>query len=243
MFTKSINKLIFKFLWSGKTQTINRATLFLPKDRGDLGITDLEIRLPALQLKRLQSITSPLIEEKWIYFARYWIGRKLSKVHPSWSFLGANNTPHFDLLKPSPLPKFYQLFSECLDKLKTNIDDLQKESFTTKAIYTTLEQQRNVRPSAESRWSALGRIVASWASVWNSCFDDLSLGLENDIILISHWVVKTGMYLKYKLNMTTVNEFCTICNASENIEHLFKLYSHCAHLEALFSPAEESAPF
>ena len=53
------------------------------KDKGGLGITDLEIKLSALHLKRLQSITSLLIEEKWVYFARYWIGRKLSKVHPS----------------------------------------------------------------------------------------------------------------------------------------------------------------
>ena len=59
---QSINKLIFNFLWSGKTLSINRATLFLPKDRGSVGITDLEIKLPALQLKQLQSITSPLFE-------------------------------------------------------------------------------------------------------------------------------------------------------------------------------------
>ena len=101
----SINKLIFSFLWSGKTEMINQATLFLPGDRGGLGITDLEIKLPALQLKWLQSITSPLTEEKWIFLARYWIGRKLNKVHPLWSFLRANNTTHFDLLTPPPPPR------------------------------------------------------------------------------------------------------------------------------------------
>ena len=78
---QSINKLIFNFLWSGKTQSINRATLFLPRDRGGLGSTYLEIKLPEMG------------KEKWVYFAHYWIGRKLSKVHPSWSFLGANK-PH-----------------------------------------------------------------------------------------------------------------------------------------------------
>ena len=96
---QSINKLIFDFLWSGKTESINRATLFFPKDRGGPGITDLEIKLPALQLKQLQSIMSPLFEEKWVYFARYWIRQKLSKVHSLWTFLGADNKPHFDLLK------------------------------------------------------------------------------------------------------------------------------------------------
>ena len=56
---QSINTLIFKCLWSGKTVAINRATLFLSKDRGGLGITDLEIKLPARQLKWLKSTTSP----------------------------------------------------------------------------------------------------------------------------------------------------------------------------------------
>ena len=33
-----INKIIFSFLWSGKTEMINRVTLFFPRDRGGLGI-------------------------------------------------------------------------------------------------------------------------------------------------------------------------------------------------------------
>ena len=107
---QSINKLIFELLWSGKTKSINRAILFLPKDREGLGITDLEIKLTTLQLKRLQSSGSPPIDEKWVYFARYWIGQKLSKVHPSWSFLGANNKPHFDLLKSPNSTSFFQNF-------------------------------------------------------------------------------------------------------------------------------------
>ena len=137
---QSVNKIIFNFLWSAKTESINRATLLLPRDRGGLGITDLGIKLPALQLKQLQSITSPRTEGKWVYLARYCIGRKLSKIHPSLSFLGHNGKPHFDLLKPSP--KFYQLFHESLIKLKHNIGDLQKEHFTPEVIYTALEQQK-----------------------------------------------------------------------------------------------------
>ena len=153
--------------------------MVLPKDRGGLGITDLEIKLPALQLKWLQSITSPLIEEKWVYFTCYWIGRKLSRVHPSWSFLGANNKPHFDLLT-TPL-EFYHSFLEHLGKLKSNIEILQKEKFTTKAIYTILEQQKNARLRAETCWGTEGHNVASWAVVWRSCFESPSLGRENDI--------------------------------------------------------------
>ena len=136
----------------------NRTTLTLPKDRSGLGITDLQIKLPVFHLKLLQSITSPLIEAKWVYFVRYWIGRKLSRILPEWSFLGANNKPHFHLLRT--LLAFCCSFLEHLGKQKPNIEALQKEKFTTKTIYTILEQQKTVRPRAESRWSALGHNVA-----------------------------------------------------------------------------------
>ena len=113
---------------------------------------------------------SPIIKEKCIYFACSWIDRKLNKVHPLWSFLGANDKPHSDLLKslppPPPPPKkiyIYQFFSEFVDKLNPNIENLQKDKFTTKVIYTILEQQKNVRPRAGSRWGALGHKVTSWA--------------------------------------------------------------------------------
>ena len=63
--------------------------------------------------------------------------------------------------------------------------------------------------------------MASWAVVWNSCFDSPWLGRENISSLISHRVVKAGMCLKYTWNMTTGNEFCTICNATGDNGHLF----------------------
>ena len=58
--------------------------------------------------------------------------------------------------------------------------------------------------------------------MWRSCFDGPSLGHENDVTyLITHRVTKTRLYLKYTWNMPSVNERCTICNAPEDIEHLF----------------------
>ena len=158
---------------------------------------------------------------KLVYFARYWIGRKLSRINPAWSSSGANNKPHCDLLKTPPA--FYRSFLEHLRKLKPNIETLQKEKFTTKTICTILEQRKKVKPRAEACWSTLGHNIASWAAVWRSCFDGQSLGRENDIsFLITHRVIKTGLYLKYTWNMTTFNELCTICNVPEDIEHVFK---------------------
>ena len=64
--------------------------------------------------------------------------------------------------------------------------------------------------------------MALWPAVWRFCFDSSSLGREDDVTyLITHRVIKTGLYLKYTWNMPTVNELCTICYAPEDIEHLF----------------------
>ena len=82
-----INKVIFNFLWSGKTQLINRS--IAPEGHR---ITDMKTKLPALQLKWLQSITNPLLEDTWVYLLVIGL------------VLGANNKPHFDLLIPPPPP-------------------------------------------------------------------------------------------------------------------------------------------
>ena len=157
---------------------------------------------------------------KWVHFALYWIGRKLSRFLPARFSLGSNNKPHFDPLKTPPT--FYSSFLENLGNLKSKIETLQKEKFTTKAIYTSLEQQKTAKPRAETCWASLGHKVASWAAVWRSCFEGPSLGRENDVTyLITHCVIKTGLYLKYTWNMPTVNERCIICNTPKDIEHLF----------------------
>ena len=79
-----------------------------------------------------------------------------------------------------------------------------------------------MRPRAESPWGCTG---SQGGLVGCSVELVFRPGRDNDIsFLISHRVVKTEMYLKYKWNMTTVNKFCTICNIPEDSEHLFL---HC----------------
>ena len=46
-----VNTLVFNFLWSGRNEMIKRDILFLPTDRGGLGLTDLTTKLQALQFK------------------------------------------------------------------------------------------------------------------------------------------------------------------------------------------------
>ena len=44
---KQVNKLIFHFIWNGKTELNNRQTLCKPKSQGGLGVVQLQYKLQA----------------------------------------------------------------------------------------------------------------------------------------------------------------------------------------------------
>ena len=81
--------------------------------------------------------------------------------------LGASITLHYDpakiTLPPAPKKKIYQPFLQALDKVKTDIEDLQKERFTANAIVYTLSNQKIERSKAERCWDTLGLKVTLWA--------------------------------------------------------------------------------
>ena len=95
-FLKPIQKLLFEFLCSGGKDPITRETVFLPIDKGGLGLLNPEIQQRALRLRFLQNIVNPNCETKWVILARYWIGFQLAGLKPQWSFLKANKLPKPD---------------------------------------------------------------------------------------------------------------------------------------------------
>lgn len=90
-YEKHVNKLIFGYLWGdGKMESIRRETLFLPKNKGGLGIFQPKKQSLALRAKFVADIidtTSPL---KWTAFARYYIGFQLGGLSTEWNSLRDN---------------------------------------------------------------------------------------------------------------------------------------------------------
>ena len=52
-----INKVIFQFLWQGRTELINRTTMCMTEREGGLGIPDIEERITAIRTKAIKDIT------------------------------------------------------------------------------------------------------------------------------------------------------------------------------------------
>ena len=111
-----INKIIFKFLWNNKNpEPIARETLFLPTERGDLGILVPSIESQALRTKFLLQLGNENNTNIWTYLGRYWVASKIHNFTLEWNFLKKNNYPkNYDPYIPSH-------YDDVIKLTKTNI--------------------------------------------------------------------------------------------------------------------------
>ena len=97
-------KLVFRFLWTSKVETISRNTLCLPVSEGGLGLIDIISKSRALKVSSIvDTISSPA--SKCFFLFKYFIGSQVARLHSSWSFLRDNSTP--SALEPT---RFYSNF-------------------------------------------------------------------------------------------------------------------------------------
>ena len=152
---------------------------------------------------------------KWVFLARYWIGRTIAKYSNLWAFLQNNSTPHCGKTR-SQKPIAYKSLLATLDKLKDSIQDLQVKQFMAKAMYQVLTAQKKLKPKAEKQWLATLPQPPTWPGVWASCHKGWNTGDENEMsYLVAHRVVKTSAYLKSKCGMKSVSKFCASCGQIE----------------------------
>ena len=158
-----VNTLVFNFLWSGRNEMIKRDILFLPTDRGGLGLTDLTTKLQALQFKSIRVMTRETHVPKWVFLARYWIGRIIAKHSNLWAFLQNNNIPHCEKTC-NVKPIAYQALLATVDILQNILQDLNVKQFVAKATYQELLAQKQIKPKAEQQWQALLSQPLRWPS-------------------------------------------------------------------------------
>ena len=91
---KAVNRAIFSFIWSGKTELVRRSVLVQSLDEGGLGVTNIRHKCDALYARGMGALWGD-DGPPWRHFALYWVALSLHRVFPSWS----NNTPHS--LKPT----------------------------------------------------------------------------------------------------------------------------------------------
>ena len=79
-----INKIVFGYLWKGSAaEPMARETLFLPRDRGGLGILVPLIHSQALRIKYLLQLGKKDNTNIWTYLGRYWVSSKIHNLRPT----------------------------------------------------------------------------------------------------------------------------------------------------------------
>ena len=128
--------------------------------KGGLNIVDFSVKCTFLHLFNFVSLRDNFASEKWHYFTRYFLGRRLLKFDTRFKF-NSNSIPS------SSMPSRH--FQNCLEKL-TFLFDTHKhlpDDLSCRNIYQLLLSLLRDVPRCAGSWDAvLIHPNNRWASVW-----------------------------------------------------------------------------
>ena len=205
-----INKIILGYLWKGSAaEPIAQETLFLPRDRGGLGILVPLIQGQALRMKYLLQLRKKDINNIWTYLGRYWVSSKIQ-----------NFTPHSQFLRSNVIPKNYDsdvpdCYSDILPLTRENINDIFKKETTTKNIYKTIVDRHTQKYeiASEMKWNSIRQEILSWKWMWQNTFNSYNMPQENNIYFkVLHRVLYVNQKIYYNAyNKNNLSPFCNNC--------------------------------
>ena len=121
-------KVIWDFLWNGKTEHVKCDTCRLPRQHRGLSVINPLEKSRALKLKWVPPVGDSTCDKKWVYFTRYWIGFPLSRRMKNWAFIRSNVVPkHLGDEKPP----IYQTILTAVDRIGVHFDLLSDHSVKT----------------------------------------------------------------------------------------------------------------
>ena len=153
---KKINQIIFDFLWSGKNEQIKRKVCCLPYELGGLNVVNAALKCKALLARGVVFITDSRYKAKWVYLARYFIGRDLGKLHDRWGFLKSHTKPHAWLA-----PSYYQTVASVTKDIKDVFVTFVGKSLAVKVSYAELlvVSRGEFVPRLSGRISSVGPLL------------------------------------------------------------------------------------
>ena len=175
---------------SGKNEQIKRKVCYLPYELGGLKVVNVALKCKALLARNAVFITDDQYKAKWVYLARYFIGRALGKLHTSWGFLKSIAKPH----AWSP-PSYYQSVASVAKDIKDVFITFVVKSLAVKVIYAELLIVSRVRVRSRALWQdKLGRTI-HWSKVYLHSYGFFSTNQEHDVFFkVLHYVLKMGEY-------------------------------------------------
>ncbi len=192
--------------------------MFQPTENGGLAMVSMRHKSQALLLSSLSKIVDRNATAKWVFLARYWIARSLSKYATLWSFLRSNQFPN-SLYRPA----LYDTLLSIVDRYQSHINSLIQCNFAVRNSYRLILNSLLVEPRSQMLWRFLApSSTFPWKTIWSTSMNSsLSTGYENDVAWkITHRVLKTLDYVKSWGCRT--DGYCKSCPAvPETIKHVF----------------------
>ena len=212
---KKIEVLVFKFIWDGKQDTVNRATMYLPIKDGGIGLVNAHYKYLSLFLAQMMKVYLNH-DSPWVQFGHMYLGLLLRK-YDGYSFSNCNH-PHRVITKPG----FYKEIATALKILtRANSDFTITGNMTSKTFYKLLMSSLKTQPRVVVRHPLINFKIL-FADLAKSVIDpdalNLSFNFVHDVVPVAYTLHLRG--LRYNPN-------CMKCpGCPETTDHLFL---HCAY--------------
>ena len=148
-----VNRALWEFFWSGKTEQVKRDVIVRPPEEGGLGVAHLQSKAKALRLRGLRQIADPDSPVKWVHFARYWLGRTLA-IRPEWLWLRSNNRA---TAAPGKLTDSYSVLRADLQTNRRWLSTHPLANLTTREIYANLVSSISSAARSPRAWGSQDR--------------------------------------------------------------------------------------
>ena len=106
-----VNQLVWPFIWGSRIETVSRDSLFCPVASGGLNIINLDLKCEALRVSSLVSTFDSECDSSF-YLCKYFVGSRLARMKPEWSFLRDISPPSTIVMTP-----FYEHCLKTLDRV------------------------------------------------------------------------------------------------------------------------------
>ena len=249
---KGLKQMILSFLWdNANPQPIKQEIIFLPKEKGGLGLLNLVQQSHALRIKFINQITNNDNTKPWVHMGRYWLRSKLHRYRPEWAWLNQNiNTiPRYIAGVVDVTPYNYKQLLKDFDDNSNAI--ITTKAVTTKEIYMALRIQEDNKTEvfAQHMWDNCPIITMfgpiNWKNIWLNMYHSYNVGTTRDVLYkLVHNALPTKVRIAVtenkKLQRARGGRFNTKCSSctkvDENTLHIFARCKHACNVWQLYQP-------
>ena len=122
---KEVDRIIWDFLWAGKTCTVNKNLCTLPRDMGGLGLVDLKTVVKVKRIRWVIRVLQDKQEQNWAQLIENYLRCLDNKF--GIDFFALKVTDSSDLIETLRIPEFYKNCIKCFQELLMNRKCLDNE--------------------------------------------------------------------------------------------------------------------